>query len=125
MNTEIENRLKDIKIEELIWIIYLGIIFLSFYSNNLEKDYFVNNNEEAKEKYRKIMILIFSILVIVYLFFFKDSYDDIKKINNCDEDKRKKVIISFIASTLILISGILFLYLSINDENLDVELAFN
>lgn len=125
MNTEIENRLKDIKIEELIWIIYLGIIFLSFYSNNLEKDYFVNNNEESKEKYRKIMILIFSILVIVYLYFFKDSYDDIKEINNCDEDKRKKVIISFIASTLILISGILFLYLAINDENLDVELAFN
>ena len=71
MNTEIENRLKDIKIEDLIWIIYLGIIFLSFYSNNLEKDYFVNNNEESKEKYRKIMILIFSILVIVYLYFLK------------------------------------------------------
>ena len=58
MNDEIITRLKEIKIEEYIWIIYLGIIILSFYSNNLEKDYFLNKNEKSKEKYRDIMIII-------------------------------------------------------------------
>ena len=125
MNNEIKDRLKDLKVEELIWIVYLGIIFLSFYSNSLERDYFINKNDESKEKYRKIMIFIFSILVIVYYYFFSDSLKDLKNIEFYDEGKKQKVLLSFVASSLILISGIIFLYLAYKDENLDVELAFN
>ena len=33
-------KLKEVETEEFIWIIYIGIIFLSFYSNKLEKNYF-------------------------------------------------------------------------------------
>ena len=47
---KINNKLKEINIEEIIWVIYLGIIILSYYSNNLEKDYFINNNILNKEK---------------------------------------------------------------------------
>lgn len=122
---DIESRLKDLKIEEFIWVIYLGIIFLSFYSNGLERDYFINKNDESKEKYRKIMILIFSILVVVYFYFLKDSLNDLKNIDSYDDGKRQKVILSFVGSLLIFVSGIIFLYLAIEDENLDVELAFN
>ena len=122
---DIESRLKDLKIEEFIWVIYLEIIFLSFYSNGLERDYFINKNDDSKEKYRKIMILIFSILVVVYFYFLKDSLNDLKNIDSYDDGKRQKVILSFVGSLLIFVSGIIFLYLAIEDENLDVELAFN
>lgn len=125
MNNEVQDRLNDIKAENFIWLIYIGIIILSYYSNELERDYFVNKNEDSKEKYRKIMILIFSILVVVYFYFFKDSLNDLKDIDSYDDGKRQKVILSFVGSLLIFISGIIFLYLAIEDENLDVELAFN
>lgn len=36
MNEKIE-RLKDIKTENLIWIVYIGIILLSWYGNSKEK----------------------------------------------------------------------------------------
>ena len=122
----INNKLKEIKIENFIWIIYIGIIILSFYSNNLEKKYFLYNDLDSKERYQKIMILIFSILIIVYLYFFKDSYDSVKELKYYDSYKKKKLnYLSFIASTLILISGIIFLYIAYNDQELDVELAFN
>lgn len=122
----LEEKLKELKIEEIIWIIYIGIIILSFYSNNLERKYFIFNDNIAKEKYRKIMILIFSILIVVYLYFLKDSYDDYKdlKVYNSDE-KKQLVTLSFIASLFIFISGIIFLYIAFKDENMDVELAFN
>lgn len=125
MNDEIIARLKEIKIEDYIWIVYLGIIFLSYYSNSLERDYFLNKNEDSKERYRIIMIIIFSILVIVYYYFLKESLDDLKNINKYNDKKKEKVILSFIGSLLIFISGIIFLYLAIKDEDLDVELAFN
>lgn len=125
MNSEIEDRLKAINIENYIWIIYLGIIVLSYYSNNLEKDYFINKNETSKEKYRKVITFIFTILVVVYYYFLKSSYKDLKNFSSYSEEKKKKVILSFISSLLIFISGLVFLYLAIEDKDLDVELAFN
>ncbi len=123
---DINNRLKEIQIEDFIWIIYLGIIALSFYSNYLEKDYFINNSINSKNKYRSIIILIFSILVIVYAYFLYDSYQSLNSLKDSDTDKTKVLTyLSFFASLLIFISGLIFLYIAINDENLNIELAFN
>ena len=123
---ELREKLNDLKIEDFIWIIYIGIIFFSWYSNSLERDYYVNGNENSKDRYRSIIIIIFSILVIVYLYFFLDSLDDYNNLSDTDSEKKKELItLSLIASSLILISGLIFLYIAINDEELNVELAFN
>ena len=127
MNYEnLKKKLKELRIEEFIWIIYIGIIILSFFSNHLERQYFIYNDLESKEKYRKTMILIFSILIVVYLYFLKDSFNDLKSIKPYDSERKKKFLyLSFFGSLLIAISGFIFLYIAIKDENLDVELAFN
>jgi len=127
MNYEaLDKKLKQLKIEDFIWLIYIGIILLSWYSNSLERKYFIYNDLESKEKYRKIIIFIFSILIVVYLYFLKDSYDDVQNLNRYDSEKTKKLIfLSFIASLLIAISGFIFLYIAVEDEDLNVELAFN
>ena len=124
MNDQIKKRLEQIKIENNIWVIYLIIIALSYYSNNLEKDYFINKNEESKNNYRKINILIFTILVIVYLYFEKESLDSIKEKNKTENQKRLGTL-SFVGSTAVLISGLIFLYIAISDTNLEEEIAFN
>ena len=123
---ELYNKLKELRIENFIWFIYIGIIFLSWYSNSLEKKYFVYNDHISKEKYRKIMIFIFSILIIVYLYFLYDSYTSLKNLNINDSKKKKDLtLLSFIGSLLIAISGFIFLYIAINDEDINVEIAFN
>ena len=124
--SDINDRLRELDIEDFIWIIYIFIIIMSFYSNHLERKYFLYNNNEDKEKYRKIIISIFLILVVVYAYFLKDSVDSIRKINSNTSNKEKKLTyLSFIASLLIFISGFIFLYIAIVDEDLGVELAFN
>lgn len=126
MYNDINERLKEIRNEDIIWIIYIGIIILSFYSNNLEKKYFLYNDIVSKEKYQKIIIFIFSILIIVYLYFLKDSIDSIKSLKPYDSQEKKNLTyLAFIASLLIAISGFIFLYISLKDKNIDVELAFN
>ena len=122
----LNEKLKQLKTEDFIWVIYIFIIFLSWYSNSLERKYFIYNDLESKEKYRKIIIFIFSILIIVYLYFLKDSFNDLQSLNFDDSNKKKKLIyLSFIASLLIAVSGFIFLYIAVNDEDLNVELAFN
>ena len=123
---EKKELLKKIEIENIIWIIYIGIIFLRLYGNKFEKHYIIYNDNYSKEKYRKNTILIFSIAVIIYLYFFIDSYKDVSKLKITDSKKKKDLNqLSLLGTTLILISGIIFLYIAIVDKDLDVELAFN
>ena len=123
---ELERKLKQLDIEDLIWVIYIFIILASWFANSLERDFFINNNQDSKEEYRKIITFIFTILLIVYFYFLNDSYNDVKGLKPTDSPKTKSLItLSFIASLLIAISGLIFLYIAINDEELNVELAFN
>lgn len=123
---EFNDKLDKLNKEEFVWIIYIGIIILSFYSNMLERNYFVTGNLESKEKYKNTLIIIFSILVVVYIYFLKDSIDDIKALKEYDSNKKKKLVyLSFLGSLLIAISGFIYLYIAFNDNNIDVELAFN
>ena len=125
-NNEKIERLKDIKVENIVWFIYIGIIFLSFYANSKEKKYILYNDNIAKKEYQNIMILIFTILVIIYYHFSKDSYEDLENLNEKDSEKKKDLtFMSFIGSVLVLLSGLIFLTIVIIDDNIDTEIAFN
>ena len=126
MNKDKLSKLEDIREENFIWIIYLIIIILSYYANSKETKYLLFDDEESKNEYQGLLILIFSILVIVYYHFAKSSYNDYKKLDdNVSSDVKKLQLASFIGSLFVLISGIIFLYIAICDENIDVEIAFN
>lgn len=125
-NDELNEKLKQITIEDYIWIIYLGIIFLSWYGNSYERKYYINNDINSKTNYKNITILIFSILIIVYLYFFKNSVNDLKNIKPYYSKKKKDLIyLSFLGSLFVTLSGAIFLFIAITDNNLDVEIAFN
>ncbi len=119
-----EERLKKINIENNIWTIYLGIIFLSFKANYYEKDYFINNNNSSKNTYRNLNIIIFIILILIYSYF---EFDSLKSFINSKKNIKQYKLdnLSLIASTLVLISGIIFLYILIEDKDLIEEIAFN
>ena len=118
--------LKTLKIEDYVWYIYIGIVILCLYSNTVERHYVLYNDNYSKEKYRKMVIFIFSVAVIIYSYFFIDGYKNVKNLKPSDSKKKKDLNeLSLIASTLILISGLIYLYIAIVDTDLDVELAFS
>lgn len=123
---DLSIKLKQLDIEDFIWIIYIGIIILSLYSNILERNYYINNDRISKNRYLRITQLIFSILIVVYLYFLKDSVDSLRNLNGTDSNNKKcLVVLSFIASLLIAISGFIYLYISFVNDDLSVEIAFN
>lgn len=120
------DKLNDIHTENIVWVIYIGIIILSYYANSKEVKYLLFDDQNSKRDYRSLMILIFCILVIIYFHFTKNSYDDYIDLKDSPNDRIMNLhFASFIASTLVLISGVIFLYIVIVDENIDVEIAFN
>ena len=126
MNNDVNSKLKQIKIEDFIWLVYIGIIFLSWYDNYLEKNYYLYNDLESKKKYRTVLIIIFTILLVVYAYFFKSSLDDYNNLNKYDSQKKKNLVtLSLLSSTFIFISGVIYLYIAYIDNELNVEIAFN
>lgn len=120
------EKLKDIEVENKIWIIYIGIIILSWYANYKEKEFLLKGDDKSRNDYHKLMVLIFSVLTVIYFYFVKDSYEKLKNISMFDSSKKKKLLLeSFIGSLLIFISGIIFLNIAINDDQIEVEIAFN
>ena len=121
---ELNSRLKQIDVENFIYYVYIFLIILSFYANKLEKDYLIFKNESSKKQYRIILIIIFSIAIIVYFYYFYVNYQSVK-----NEHNNQKVVfynnLSLFASTLVLISGFILLYIAYKDENVDVELSFS
>lgn len=125
MNEKIEL-LKKIDIENFVWIIYILIIILSYYSNYVEKKYIIYDDMIAREKYRNLIITIFSIALLIYIYFFIEGLTDVLKLNIYDSESKKHFTnLNFIASTLILIAGIIYLYIALNDKKLEIELAFS
>lgn len=123
---DLADRLRQLKIEDFIWLIYIGIIVLSWIANSFERKYFIFKDLKSKENYRNLMILIFSVLIIIYLYFLDDSFKDLKKLNIFDSKEKKNLtFLSFIGSLFVAISGFIFLYIIIKDEQIDVEIAFN
>ena len=117
--------LKEIEIENYIWIVYLGLIIFSFWSNNEERKYIIFGDISAKENYRKSLVLVFSIASIIYFYFFYSSYRSYKNLDKNDtESKKYFTVINLIATTLVLIAGILFLFIAIEDEELETEISF-
>lgn len=63
------SRLKDIKIENYIWIIYIGIIVLSWYANSKEKNYILTKSEKSKKRISMVNDTYFQYLVTYLLLF--------------------------------------------------------
>ena len=125
MNNRLD-RLKDIQIENLVWIIYIGIIVLSWYANSKEKQFILFQEEKSRLQYQNLLILIFTILIFIYFYFTKDSYEDLQSLQKDDTSKKKILTYaSFTGSVLILIRGFIFLGIAILDDNIDTEIAFN
>ena len=123
MNDKLK-RLEDIKIENIVWIIYIGIIILSWYANSKEKKYLLYNDLLSKKEYQNLLILIFTILVIIYFYFAKSGYEDILNLTSYDSPKKQMLTkFAFLGSFLILVSCIIYLVLAILD--VEIELAFN
>ena len=122
-NSEI---IKEIETENFVWVIYLFIIGLSFLANKFEKDYYINGNIDDKEKYRIINIFIFSVVLVIYIYFFKENIRSVNKLN-CNDSYEKIMFnkLNLLATSLIVIAGIIYLYIAIKDKNLETEIAFN
>jgi len=117
------SRIKEIDIENVIFVIYYIIITLSIIDNYIEKKYLIYRNEEDKQTYRNLLFIIFVIAFLIYLYY---TIAGIKGLKNITDPEVKKLNeLSVLASILVLISGAIYLYIIYQDRDINVEIAFS
>ncbi len=99
-----QERINLLKVENVVWLIYVFFAFFGIKANNLEIEDLKAGNESHKKEYKSINIIIILISICIYLFFIYSIYKRYKKEHNPDD-----AIITF-GTFLILIAAILFLF---------------
>lgn len=115
-------KLRDIYIENFIWVIYLFISAAALLSNYYESDYLKTHNLKDYQTYKNINITIFSIAFFIYLYFLYRNYKNVSELKKTISNNKKVLFaqINLIAAILFLVGGILYLYTESNDIDIEI-----
>jgi hypothetical protein len=122
---DVEKKLKRLKNEDIIWIIYFFIVVFALYSNKLDRDYLLKKDKDAYKREKSINITIFFIAFFIYLYFLLLLTEDLGNMEkNFDNPNYRSTFIQLIAAILFLIGGAIYLINEITrkDDDLDVGL---
>lgn len=122
---DVEKKLKRLKNEDIIWIIYFFIVVFALYSNKLDRDYLLKKDKEAYKREKSINITIFFVAFFIYLYFLLLLNEDIGSMEkNFNDENYRSTFIQLIAAILFLIGGAIYLINEIvrKDDALDVGL---
>lgn len=122
---DVEKKLKRLKNEDIIWIIYFFIVVFALYSNKLDRDYLLKKDRDAYKREKSINITIFFIAFFIYLYFLLLLTEDLGNMEkNFDDPNYRSTFIQLIAAILFLIGGAIYLINEITrkDDALDVGL---
>ncbi len=122
---DVEKKLKRLKNEDIIWIIYFFIVVFALYSNKLDRDYLLKKDKDAYKREKSINITIFFIAFFIYLYFLLLLTEDLGNMEkNFDDPNYRSTFIQLIAAILFLIGGAIYLINEITrkDDDLDVGL---
>lgn len=109
MNETLE-KLKLLRNEDLIWIIYFFIAAFALLSNKYDRDYLFNQNIKAYQKEKTINISIFLVAFFIYLYFVLLQAQNLKNIKqDFNSPKFRSTFVQLIAAILFLIGGSIYL----------------
>lgn len=118
------KRLRRLRNEDFIWIIYFFIAAFAIFSNKLEREYVLNNNNVAYKKSKTINIILFLVAFFIYLYFvllFTQDLNNMEK--NFNNEKYRNTFLQLIAALLFLIGGIIYLVEAISERDIE-EIGF-
>ncbi len=118
-------KLKRVKTEDLIWVIYFFIVIGALLSNAYEKRYLLTGDTTNQKKFKLLNITIFCVAFFIYFYFVLINYEDIEALRK--DATRKEVLnahIGLISSLLFLVAGALAIIGEINRDGPDEDIGF-
>lgn len=119
-NSMDSETLKEVRVEDYIWIIYIFLAIFAIVSNHYEKEYLTKHNKQDENIFRTINTEIFIVTFIIYLYFAYINYKHIKRLD--PNSSPKEILLAnagLIAAILFLIGGGISLWISLHGKDDD------
>lgn len=116
-SNDILKKLKLIKQEDYIWIVYFFIVTFAIISNYYERNYIFTRNNQSFKTYHGINTVLLITALIIYLYYLAISYDELRNSNP------KNAQINFIrevGAILFVVAGIIYIYVDLKTRNDDI-----
>ncbi len=104
-----EDKLKNLDKENIIWLIYIFIFVMAIVSNYYEEKYLFTKNINSKRIYKKINLTILAIGLLIYLYFVIINYENIRN--------SKYGSLREFASIMFFIAGAIYLYIEYQGQS--------
>ena len=65
MNNDIDNEIRRLNFEDILWVIFIFLSIMNIVSNNYQKEYVISNNEYYEDKAGSITKIVLLILFFV------------------------------------------------------------
>ena len=109
------NELRNLKDEDIIWLISFFVIILAIIANKFQKEYYFTNNILKRNMSRNITTWILIIAFFIYLYFVIITYQDLNNLkNNATKEETKLAFERFIVAILFIIAGSYAIYVNQN-----------
>lgn len=115
------EKLKEIQLENKIIIIYYILLTLYLYANKVEIEYLKYNNQEDKDKYRLLLYIVFGSTFLISLYYTITSIQELENYSNEEIQKLKEL--STLANILIIIASLIILYIIYKDKDIKLEVS--
>ncbi len=107
MNNEVLSKINRLKLEDLIWIIFIILSVANIYGDKLEKDYLRTNNKKLDEKANLVFEIILIVTFFIYIYFWQRNYNDYKK---ASIENKKLFMVKLLGSSFLIAGIICLLY---------------
>lgn len=115
------EKLEEIKLENIVIMIYFILLFIYLYANTIEVNYLKYGNPEDKEKYRMLLYIVFGTTFIITLYFTIESIKDSQVPESIEVTKLKEL--SALANILVLFASVIILYIIYKDKDINLEVS--
>lgn len=124
MNNETFKRIKEIEFEDMVFVIFIVIIIMSYIANDFEKKFFLYRDEGSKKNYYYLQIIIFLIIIVINIYYVLASLKEVSNLSWNDSYKKQKyAYLDLVASISALITTSIILYIAITDKDIEAEIT--
>ncbi len=111
-----DNIIKELVIDEWIWVIFIILSFLNIFGDELEKDYYQQNDIEKDQSAKNIFTFTVFISFLIYVYLFYQRYTKTKKMRSLKKDTTL-CDLRCLGSILVVTASIIFLYCQLKEKS--------
>lgn len=103
------DHLKELRIDEWIWVVFIILSALNIFGDELEKDYYTQHNIQKDKTAKKIFTITVFISFLIYCYLAYQRYQRVQILKTTNKNTELEEMRLF-ASILVVIASIIFLY---------------